>query len=61
MKNCNASRVSDYENSNTFKTTDENTNCHTTKEKLPVASNVHAPECCVNYEPLDMTLKQENL
>jgi hypothetical protein len=61
MKNYNALLASDYENSNTSKKIAENTNCHTTKEKLPVASNVHAPECCVNYEPLDTTLKQENL
>ena len=61
MKNCNASRVSDYENSNTSRITNENINCHTTKEKSQAANNVHAPEYCVNYEPLDTTLKQENL
>jgi hypothetical protein len=43
------------------KTTDENTSCHTTKERSQVVSNVHERECCVNYEQSDMTLIQENL
>jgi hypothetical protein len=61
MKDLNALPVKNTNELIDSKTTDENINYHTTKERSQAANNVHAPEYCVNYEQSDMTLKQENL
>lgn len=57
MKNLNALPVKNTNELIDSKTTEENINYHTTKERLQAANNVHAPEYCVNYELYDTTLK----
>jgi hypothetical protein len=61
MKDLNALPVKNTNELTSSKLTEENTNCHTTKERSQAVSSVHERECCVNYEQSDMTLIQENL
>jgi hypothetical protein len=41
--------------------TDANTDDQNEKVSYLVAKDAHERECCVNYEPLDTTLQNENL
>jgi hypothetical protein len=61
MKDLNALPVKNTNELIDSKTTEENINCHTTKERSQAVSSVHEQDCCVNYEQSDMTLKQESL
>ena len=61
MTKYNASPVSSSEKQNTLTITTENIKDHHKKESYSVAADAHEQECCVNYEPLDMTLQNESL
>jgi hypothetical protein len=61
MKDLNALPVKNTNELIDSKTTDENINYHTIKERSQAVSNAQEQDCCVNYEQLDMTLIQENL
>ncbi len=41
--------------------TDANTDDQNEKVSYSVAKDAHERECCVNYEPFDMTSQNENL